>query len=206
MIRPVAPVSPPTGRRAASAGVQLARRALLAAGLSAAALGLSACAGGPDLADYAASGPALAPERYFDGRLEGWGVFQDRFDDVRRRFKVDIVGRWDGETLTLDEDFVYEDGSTEKRVWRLTKTGPDTWRGEAAGVVGEATGRVAGNALNFRYTFDLVRPNGDTLRVDFDDWLWLQDDRVLVNRAYVSKFGIEIGTLSIFFRRETPMP
>lgn len=171
--------------------------------LSLGALSLAGCAGGPRLADYAADQPALVLEEYFDGELTAWGVFQDRFSDVRRRFTVEIEGDWDGETLTLVEDFAYADGATERRVWRLRKTGAATWEGEAEGVIGVATGEVRGNAFNFRYDFDLVRPNGDTLRVHFDDWMWAQDEQVVINRAYVSKYGVEIGTLSIFFQRRS---
>ncbi|MEO1292346.1 MAG: DUF3833 domain-containing protein [Pseudomonadota bacterium] len=165
------------------------------------ALAVASCAGRPQLDDYTQDGPAFVLERYFDGKIEGWGIFQDRFGDIGRRFYVTIDGTWDGETLTLVEDFVYGDESTERRIWRLRKTGPATWEGEAQGVIGVARGTVSGNAFNFAYEFDLVRPNGETLRVSFDDWMWQQDDRVVINRAYMTKFGIEIGTLSIFFRR-----
>jgi len=165
---------------------------------------LAACGGRPDLADYAGQGPELELERFLDGRLTAHGVFQDRFGDLRRAFVVDVVGDWDGETLTLTEDFTYEDGSTERRVWRLTQTGPESWTGSAEGVVGVAAGEESGNAFNWRYTIDLKTPDG-TLRATFDDWIWRIDDRVMVNRAYVTKWGIEIGTLSIFFRRETPV-
>lgn len=181
------------------------RRAFLFGLALAATVLATGCASSPDIADYADSEPKLELERYFDGEVEAWGVFQDRFEDLRRSFVVQIDGDWDGETLTLVEDFVYEDKSTERRVWVLRKTGDNEWRGAADGVVGEAVGRVSGNALNWAYAFDLQRPNGDTIRVDFDDWMWLQDDRVLINRAYISKFGVEIGTASIFFRRKVPM-
>lgn len=165
-------------------------------------LTVAGCAG-PRLVDYADQQPKLVLEEYFDGELEAWGVFQDRFDDVRSSFKVDIEGDWDGETLTLIENFAYDDGTTELRVWRLKKTGGGTWTGETDGVVGVATGVVSGNAFNFVYEFELERPSGNTLTVSFDDWMWLQDKQVLINRAYVSKFGVEIGTVSIFFRRKT---
>jgi len=164
---------------------------------------LTACSGRPSLEDHAGKSPELVLEDYFEGRLTAWGLFQDRFGDVRRSFVVDIVGEWDGETLTLTEDFVYEDGSTEERIWRLQKAGPNTWTGKAEGVVGEATGEVRGNAFNFRYTFDLQTADG-SFRADFDDWMWLQDDRTLINRAYVSKYGFDIGEVIIFFRREAP--
>ncbi|WP_285671603.1 DUF3833 domain-containing protein [Paralimibaculum aggregatum] len=175
-----------------------------AATLAGAGLGLLAGCGGPDLADHAGQGPELELERFLEGRLTAHGVFQDRFGTLRRSFVVDVLGVWDGETLTLTEDFLYEDGSTERRVWRLVQTSAESWAGTAAGVVGEATGEEAGNAFNWRYTIDLETPDG-TLRAHFDDWLWQLDDRVMVNRAYVTKYGIEIGQLSIYFRRETPL-
>lgn len=165
---------------------------------------LAACAS-PSFERNVGGGPTFELERYFDGQIEAWGVFQDRAENVRRTLRVSIDGSWDGETLTLDEDFIYEDGSTEKRIWVLRKDGPNRWVGTADGVVGEAVGIVQGNALNWRYSFDLVRPNGDTVRVDFDDWMYLQDDRVMINRAYMTKFGFEVGQLSLFFQRAEPM-
>lgn len=181
------------------------RTGWLRAGLAGAALlALAGCGGTPELEDYADQGPELELERFLDGKLTAHGVFQDRFGDLRRAFVVEVVGTWDGETLTLEEDFVYEDGSTERRVWELTKTGEESWTGSAEGVIGTASGEESGNAFNWRYTIDLQTPDG-TLRASFDDWLWRIDDRVMVNRAYVTKWGVEIGTLSIFFRRETPV-
>jgi hypothetical protein len=170
----------------------------------AAILALGACAGTPDLRDYAQATPTLALEEFFDGHVVAHGIFQDRFGELRRSFKVDVVGVWDGETLILTEDFVYEDASTERRVWTLTKTGPDTWTGTAPGVIGTAMGEEAGNAFNWRYTIDLPVPDG-VLRANFDDWMWQLDEQVLINRAYVSKYGVEIGQLSITFRRDTPL-
>lgn len=166
-------------------------------------LGLAAC--GPTLEDYAGTTPELELERFLDGRLTAHGVFEDRFGNLRRSFVVDVLGTWDGEVLTLAEDFVYEDGTTERRVWRLSQTGPESWTGTAEGVIGPATGEERGNAFNWRYTIDLQTPDG-VLRVSFDDWLWQLDDRVMVNRASVTRWGVEIGTLSIFFRREEPLP
>lgn len=165
---------------------------------------LSACGGTPSLEDHAASKPELELQEFLSGKLIAHGVFQDRFGDVRRTFVVDVLGEWDGSVLTLTEDFVYEDGSTEQRIWRLTQTGDETWTGKADGVIGEAVGEERGNAFNFVYTIDLKTPDG-TLRATFDDWLWQIDDQVMINRAYVTKFGVEIGTLSIFFRREMPL-
>jgi len=171
--------------------------------------GLAACSGAPALDDPRLSTRDLNLEDFFAGRSVAHGQFQDRFGTVRRRFVVEIEGRWDGETLTLTEDFVYEDGATERRVWRLRKTGPVTadqaWEGTAAGVQGVARGQERGDTFNWRYTIDLPIPAADgsvaTLRASFDDWMWqLTDDRLL-NRAYMSRAGIALGDVILMFER-----
>jgi hypothetical protein len=166
---------------------------------------VSACAGRPSLDDPALSSRALNLEEFFDGELRAWGQFQDRFGTVGRRFTVDIEGDWDGERLMLTEDFTYEDGGTERRVWTLRKTGDQTWEGSAPGVIGTASGEERGDAFNWRYTIDLPVPAADgpadTVRVSFDDWMWLvSGDRVL-NRAYMSRFGVGLGDVVIFFEK-----
>ncbi|MCV3273703.1 DUF3833 domain-containing protein [Roseobacter sinensis] len=165
------------------------------------ALALSACVGKPSLDDEALSGQELNLEDFFEGRVVAFGQFQDVFGTVRRRFDVEIEGTWDGETLRLVEDFVYEDGSTEQRIWTLQKTGPEAWRGTAPGVIGVATGEERGDTFNWKYEIDLPVPDG-TLRVTFDDWMWLlSEDRVL-NRAYMKRFGVDIGEVIITFEKQ----
>ena len=162
---------------------------------------LAACAGRPELDAAPLSGRQLNLEEFFDGHLTAYGQFQDVFGEVRRRFTVEIEGTWDGETLTLVEDFLYEDGSTEQRIWTLEKTGPDTWRGTAPGVVGVAFGEERGDTFNWRYTIDLPLPGGETTRFTFDDWMWVLSDDRLLNRAYMERFGVYIGEVIITFER-----
>ncbi|MBF9032279.1 DUF3833 family protein [Rhodobacterales bacterium HKCCE3408] len=165
------------------------------------ALALAACAARPSLDDPPLSDRDLNLEEFFDGHLTAYGQFQDVLGNVSRRFVVDIEGDWNGERLRLVEDFVYEDGSTEQRVWTLTKTGPETWRGTAPGVIGVATGEERGDVFNWQYTIDLPVSGGETLRVGFEDWLWLQTEDRLLNRAYMNRFGIPIGEVIISFER-----
>lgn len=161
---------------------------------------VSACTGRPSLDDAKLSDRQLNLEEFFEGRTVAYGQFQDRFGNVPRRFKVDINGTWDGEKLILVEDFVYEDNSTEQRVWTLRKTGEETWEGTAPGVIGVATGEERGDVFNWAYTIDLPGPNGTT-RVTFDDWMWLLSEDRLLNRAYMSKFGITLGEVVITFEK-----
>ena len=143
--------------------------------------------------------PLLKIEEYFLGQTKAWGIFEDRFGNLRREFVVDIEGTWDGEELTLVEDFVYADGETEQRIWRIKKTGDNTYEGKADDIIGVAVGKSYGKALNWSY--EMVLNVGGGLRVTFDDWMYLQQDGVLINRATVSKFGLSIGEVTLFFRR-----
>lgn len=149
---------------------------------------------------FAGREPTLRIEDYFDGKTRAWGIFQDRFGQVRRQFTVDIEGRQEDGELVLDEQFVYADGERDERIWRIRKIDDHSYTGRADDVVGEAQGRSFGNALNWRYT--LALPVADRLwNVEFDDWMFLQPDGVLINRAEVTKFGIKVGEVTLVFQK-----
>lgn len=173
------------------------KRRLLAL-LGAAAL-LAACAS-PTPADYAAEKPVLDLKTYFNGPLEAHGIFTDRSGKVVRRFTVQMTGTWTGNQGVLDERFTYSDGKTERRVWRLTDEGGGRYSGRADDVVGAATGVAAGNALNWRYTLRLP-VDGSVYEVQFDDWMYLMNERVMLNKAAMSKFGIFLGEVTLAFHK-----
>lgn len=164
------------------------------------ALALAACAS-PDVKDYAAERPTLDLERYFNGPVEAWGIFTDRSGHVVKRFKVALVGRWQGNDGVLEEDFTYADGERQRRVWRITKVGPGRYTGRADDVVGEAVGEASGNAFHWTYTLALP-VDGRTWHVSMDDWMYQMDDEVLLNRTTMSKFGIRLGEVTLSFRRK----
>jgi hypothetical protein len=144
--------------------------------------------------------PRFVPEVYFDGKVRAWGIFEDRFGRLRRQFTVGIDGAWDGQALTLTEDFQYDDGKDEQRVWVITKTDTHTYKATADSIVGTAFGRSCGNAIKWHYMFALT-VGGRERHVRFDDWMFQQDDDVVINRAKISKWGVEIGSTTIFFQR-----
>jgi len=148
--------------------------------------------------DFKDAAPRLIIEDYFAGETRAWGIFEDRFGRLRRQFTVDITGTWDGRELVLDERFQYSDGERDRRVWTIEKTGPHTYEGRADDVIGKAEGQAYGNALNWRYDMDLKVGEG-TLRVHFNDWMFLQPTGVLLNRARVTKLGVEVGTVTLAF-------
>lgn len=150
--------------------------------------------------DFADGRPTLDLFSYFDGETHAWGYFEDRFGKVRRQFNVSITGTVEGDILTLDEDFLYADGETDNRVWTIRKMDGNIYVGTADDIVGQAHGISSGNALNWTYQMDLPI-NGSKWRVTFDDWLLLQDGNVLLNRAAVTKWGFELGRVSLFFMK-----
>lgn len=144
--------------------------------------------------------PVLDLKTYFNGTVDAWGLFQDRSGKVVKRFTVRIDAKWQGDTGVLDEHFEYSDGSKSRRVWTITRIGDNRYRGTADDVVGEAIGEVSGNALRWRYVLRLD-VDGRSWEVDFDDWMYQMDDRVMLNRSAMSKFGIHLGEVTLAFRK-----
>ena len=170
------------------------RRIVLAAAL---ALTLAGCAG-PRIDDYANEKPALDLKQYFNGTLDAYGIFTDRSGKVVKRFTVVMKGSWNGDEGVLDEDFFYSDGTRQKRVWRLKRLPDGRYTGTADDVVGEAQGQARGNAFNWTYTLALP-VDGRVWHVDFDDWMYLMDDRVMLNTAVMSKWGVKLGEVTLSF-------
>jgi hypothetical protein len=154
---------------------------------------------------FANETPTFVLEEYFEGKTRAWGIFEDRFGNVRRQFVVDIDGTWDGKLLTLNENFVFNDGEKSFRQWRITKNEDGTYTGLADDVIGSAIGIASGNALNWSYVLDLKTGENSTLHVKFDDWMFLQPGGVLLNRARMSKFGIELGQVTLSFMKVNEM-
>jgi hypothetical protein len=150
--------------------------------------------------DFNNTKPAFNLEDYFQGKTRAWGMFEDRFGRIQRQFVVDIEGTWDGKNLTLTEDFLYNDGETETRVWVLEKTGPQNYTGTTANVIGTAIGTINGNAFNWKYKFKLKVGDG-YWNVKFDDWMILQPDGVLINKATITRWGFKLGTVYISFSK-----
>lgn len=150
--------------------------------------------------EFTDGAPRLILEDYFTGRTKAAGIFEDRFGVIQRQFVVDIQGTWDGRNLELTENFVYDDGEAEERVWVVTKTGSATYTGETANAIGTAIGETAGNAFHWQYDFALA-VGDNTWNVHFDDWMLLQPDGVLLNKATVSRWGFKLGTVFLSFRR-----
>ena len=213
------PINTPIKRRLALASAT--------AGVAALLLSLSGC-GTQKIGDYASEKPALDLRSYFNGMLDAYGVFTDRSGKVVKRFTVVMNCTWQGDDGVLDEDFSYSDGSKQKRVWRLKRLADGSYTGRADDVVGVALGESRGNAFHWAYTLNLPvdgKPSdagppqgaeaplgGSAVReatsvgativeVQFDDWMYLVNDKVMLNKAAMSKFGFALGEVTLSFTK-----
>ena len=179
------------------------RRTLLSSLALAGTAWLAGCAG-PQVAQYAAEQPRLDLRSYFNGTLDACGLFTDRSGAVVKRFTVVMDCRWQGDEGVLDEAFTYSDGTTQRRIWRLTALPDGRFVGRADDVVGQAQGQQSGNAFRWGYTLALP-VDGRVIEVQFDDWMFLMDERVMLNRAAMSKWGVHLGEVTLsFIKRKNP--
>ena len=160
--------------------------------------GLLAGCASPQIADYAAEKPTLDMRQYFNGTIDAYGVFADRSGKVVKRFTVVMKCSWDGDTGVLDEDFTNSDGTKERRIWTLKRGADGKYTGTAADVLGEANGEEKGNAFRWGYTLKLP-VDGKIVEVQFDDWMYLMNDKVMLNKAVMSKYGFKLGEVTLSF-------
>lgn len=153
------------------------------------------------VSDYKNEKPTLNLEQYLNGDLVAHGFFQDRDGLIKKRFVVNLKGTWKENVGVLEEDFNYSDGTKSRRVWTIEKKSDGTYKGTASDVVGEAKGEVAGNALRWKYVMAL-EVDGSTYNVNFDDWMYLMDEKVMINKSKMYKFGIYLGEVTLSFYKK----
>jgi len=150
--------------------------------------------------DFKDQKPRLIIEDYLSGNVKAWGILQNRSGKVTREFSADLNGKWDGKQLILDEKFNWKDGEVQKRQWKINKIDENNYEGTADDVVGIAKGKSYGPAFKFEYVL-MVPVKGKNIKIKFDDWIFKQDDKVAINRATMTKFGIKIAELTVFFMK-----
>ena len=151
--------------------------------------------------DFKDKQPRLIIEDYMSGNIKAWGILQNRSGKVTRQFSADLNGKWDGEQLILDEKFNWTDGEVQTRQWKIKKIDNHNYEGTAGDVVGVAKGYSYGPAFKFEYVL-LVPVKGREIKITFDDWIFMQDEKVAINRAKMTKFGIKVAELTVMFVKD----
>jgi hypothetical protein len=155
----------------------------------------------PAVTSYQAEKPQLSFRDYFDGPVEAWGIFTDRTGKVQQRFTVTMRGHWIDDEGVLEEHFEYSDGKHQDRTWKIKALPNGSYQASAGDIIGTASGQESGNAVNFRYTLALPL-SGSIWHMQFDDWMYLVNEDTLINKATMSKWGIRLGEVTLFFKKK----
>jgi hypothetical protein len=156
---------------------------------------LAACSGVP-VTEYRDYQPRLIPEVFFNGKLTAHGVVKNRSGKVTRYFNATINAWWEDGTGYLDEDFFFNDGEKQKRLWTLQKSGEDTYTATAGDVVGTGKGTISGNSMFLEYVLRLPYKDGQ-IDITFDDRMYLVNENTIINESVMYKFGFEVGSISL---------
>ena len=152
--------------------------------------------GSVKVTEFEKTKPVLKPEEFFLGDTEGTGMFTDLFGRVRSRFTMKIKGYWKDDTFVMEEALTYDDGKKENRIWNLKKIDEHNYDATTSDVVGTAKVQAYGNVNLWRYYFNVKTKEG-VMKLWFDDWMYLQPNGLLIDRAYAYKWGINVGELLI---------
>ena len=159
---------------------------------------LSACSA--DISRYQINTPRLDPTQFFNGNLCAWGTVHDYSGEVSRRFIADITASSTSSSFILDELFLFDDGSTQTRVWTFTKNA-DGWTGQAHDVNGPAEAEFSGNMMSLIYELEITLDD-DTINIAMDDKLHLIDENNLIGKTEMSKFGIQVGEINLLMQKQ----
>lgn len=152
---------------------------------------------------YENNHPKLDIRQYLNGKIKAWGMLEDRSGKVTRRFVVDMEGKWDDNEGILEEYFTFDDGEKNERIWTIKFSDDHHFTATASDVIGQAKGSQYGNVMQMEYILDLEIDHQKKTRynVKLDDWMYLLDEKILVNKSDIKKFGITWARLTIFFQK-----
>lgn len=155
--------------------------------------------------ENAAGGHPIVIEEFFTGELKAYGVILGLGGKVKRSFNAVMHGEWQKDEWPLKglltETFIFDDGEKLERRWEFTSVGVGRLEGTASDVEGIAKLETSGNALRMDYAL-LIPVSGRTISVQVEDWLWLMEPNIVVNKSIMRKWGFKVGEIITTIVRE----
>jgi hypothetical protein len=156
-----------------------------------------------DVADFAGKRPELIPEQFLSGELEGWGVLESPFGAIKSRFVVKAHGTPVSGGVDFTETWTFDDGLVETLRWQIRAAGSGKYTGAEEKLDGNAKGERAGCAFHWTYTRETPQQAGDPVRLNFDDWFYLIDERTCIVRGSAGRLGIPFAIIHVTYRRSS---
>ena len=153
-------------------------------------LAVGACARVPSAPEHV--NDPITLDQAFVGQFVGAGVFRIGLTGSERRFTARLDGRIEGDRLTVVEDFVYDDGEQNRLTWVFDRAGPGRWTGQREDTVGFAEVVETGNTIRLSYLADF-QAGDEFTRLGFEDVIYFDTNRRLINDAVVTRFGIPVA-------------
>ncbi|MCX5513653.1 DUF3833 domain-containing protein [Kaistia algarum] len=131
----------------------------------------------------------------FRGVASGEGRFKSALIGLDRGFTVTTIGRQSGAVFVLDQQFRFDNGEIDRRVWRFRRIAPGRYAGTRKDVVGEAVVKVDGGRITMAYDVVVPRKDGSRLTLHFEDSVSRQGPRTVLNKAVIYTLGIPVGSV-----------
>ena len=144
--------------------------------------------------DYEDDFPTIDITRDLTGRMICEGVIFGPMGRVTSSFAADFDIEWQGQSGVMDELFRYNDGTRQRRQWRLTMRDKGRFEARADDVPGVGHGVQSGGAVQMKYRIRLPENAGGHV-LDCIDWMYLTPDGTIMNRSQFRKFGIKVAEL-----------
>ena len=153
--------------------------------------------------DFKFTTPEFLPEQFFDGRLEGWAVFESLIGGLQRRATIAAEGSWDndGRKIRFVETYTFDDGQTDTLDWTIYRQAIGRYSGSEKSLEGNATGEQAGCAFHWKYTRDVPQSDGSTTKLNFDDWFYRIDGSACIVRGSAGRAGLPFATAHVTYRK-----
>lgn len=153
--------------------------------------------------DFENTTPIYRPEDYLQGRLEGWGILERITGGLQQRFTVLAEGQWRpaASELTFTETWTFDDGHADTLKWRIRPLGEGRYEGDEPRLQGRAEGDQAGCAFHWRYTRDVPQKDGSSTTLDFRDWFYRIDERVVMVKGTAGRLGLPFATAHVLYRK-----
>lgn len=153
------------------------------------------------ISDFDNTTPVYRPEEFLTGKLEGWGILERITGGLQQRFTVRAEGHFDGAELAFTETWTFDDGHVDTLRWRIRPIGDGKYVGSEDRLDGQAEGDQAGCAFHWRYSRDVPQKDGSSTKLNFNDWFYRIDERVVMIKGTAGRLGVPFGTAHVVYRR-----
>lgn len=144
-------------------------------------------------------------KNYFSGEVKSWGIISNRQNKIIKQFSLDMFGTWNGGSGELQENFIYSDGTSQNHVWHVIEKGSGQYEARANDIIGRGQGIENKNSCYWQYVMavPIVTVIGKfTFNLTFDDRMWLMNEKIVINKSIIKKFGIRVGELTAVMQKQ----